>query len=126
MDLGLALNVIVTGIIVVFLALILLILVMWAMGAIITRLTGRKKPEKQIEKSSPAPQAAVVPAPADASVQVEAGIEEEVVAVIMAAVSAMQAESGAPGAFAVKSIRRSREARPAWSVAGLQQNTRPF
>ena len=114
MDFGLALNVIVTGIIVVFLALILLILVMTAMGAVITRLTGSKKPEKQIEKS------------VDASVQVESGIEEEVVAVIMAAVSAMQAESGEPGTFAVKSIRRSREARPAWSVAGLRQNTRPF
>ncbi|MFQ9872788.1 MAG: OadG family protein [Oscillospiraceae bacterium] len=125
MDFCLALNVIVTGIIVVFLALILLILVMTAMGAVITRLTGSKKPEKQIEKSSPAPQAAA-PAPVDASVQVESGIEEEVVAVIMAAVSAMQAESGETGTFAVKSIRRSREARPAWSVAGLQQNTRPF
>ena len=59
--------------------------------------------------------------------QVEDGIEEEVVAVISAAIAAMMSAEGVPaGSYAVKSVKRAREARPAWAMAGMQQNTRPF
>lgn len=53
----------------------------------------------------------------------EAGIPEEVVAAISAAVYMMYGTSGA----AVTSIRRSAQpARSAWAMAGLLENTRPF
>lgn len=56
---------------------------------------------------------------------VQAGIEEETVAAIMAAISCMtEPDSGAR--YVVKSISRSKSERPVWGFAGIQQNTRPF
>lgn len=54
---------------------------------------------------------------------VEDGIGDEIVAVIAAAVAAM---GGSVGGYALRSVRRVKEARPIWAAAGLQQNTQPF
>ena len=52
---------------------------------------------------------------------------DDVIAVISAAIAAVMDEQGIPeGSYTVKSIKRAREARPAWAMAGMQQNTRPF
>ena len=122
MDFNLAVNVIATGLIVVFLALILLIIVMMAMGAAFGNRKNEKKKASVITPKAPE----TTPVPATVPVQSDDGIEEEVVAVITAAISAMMAESGNTSGFVIKNIRRTREARPAWSMAGLQQNTKPF
>ena len=51
-----------------------------------------------------------------------AGIPGEVVAAISAAVASMM--GGKP--FAVRSIKRKKQTRPAWGAAGIVENTRPF
>lgn len=73
-----------------------------------------------VAAGQPVVRAAVQNAPA-----IEAGIDEETVAAIMAAISCMtDSESGTT--YAVRSINRAQSGRPAWCFAGMQQNTRPF
>lgn len=122
---GTVASVVITGIVVVFIALILLILFVSAYGKIfdaINSKAARKAEEKakaeQAAKVQDAPKAAA-PAPV-----VESGIEEETVAVIMAAISAMSSESGKR--LVLKSVKTAKPQRPAWSTAGIAENTRPF
>ena len=117
---SISLTVLLTGLIVVFLVLICLTFIIYLAGAVVHKALGKKKapaPEKNIPALAPAP-VALVEAPA-----VEDGISEEVVAAIAAAVYCVE---GAP-LSAVKSIKRSRSnARSAWGMAGLIENTKPF
>lgn len=110
------------GILVVFTLLILLIIVIGLFGNVAS--IGTKKPKdksaKKADKSAAAPVAAapVAAAPAIRT----AGVPDEIIAVIAAAVASL--EDG--HAYAIRSVRRSQEGRPAWSMAGLMENTRPF
>ena len=120
MDWALAGNVVFSGLVIVFAALLFLIFLVWLMGKIISPFTRKKEDKKKIDlaqKQQPAEsssQAAVI----------EDGIEEEVVAAIMAAVSMTMGEGSS---YTVKSIRRAaKEGRPAWAMAGMIENTRPF
>lgn len=62
-------------------------------------------------------------APVQNAMVVEDGISDEIVAVISAAVAAM---SGTTQGFVLRSVRRAKETRSAWTNAGLAQNTQPF
>ena len=129
MDIGQAFGVLVTGILVVFLVLILLTIIIKIYGTIVHRAgsgksgsTGKGKPElkeiKPVDTKSPVVKAAV-------SVPAAGGIPQEIVAVIAAAVASI--EDGA--SYTVRSIKKSvtpASARNAWSMAGLLENTRPF
>lgn len=116
-------KVVLTGFVVVFAVLILLIFIIKIYGAIVTKAqqTGKKK-KKVIEeqKTVPAPvrPAAAVPAPV-----AKDGVSEEVVAVISAAVATMY---GSPEKARIKSIKKSSGGRSAWANAGVLDNTRPF
>ena len=61
-----------------------------------------------------------------ASVQIETedGISGDVVAAISAAVAVMMSAEGK--SYRIRSVKRVKESRPAWSAAGVQENTRPF
>lgn len=124
-DMQLAVVIIISGLVIVFLALIVLIVMIWAMGKILSSFKKDKKP--QAPKQTPA--APVTPKPAapiaKAQPVAEEGIPGEVVAAISAAVAFMMEETGQSG-FVVKSIKRAREARPVWGLAGITENTRPF
>ena len=74
------------------------------------------------DKEAAAPQPAVSAVPAMPS----AGEDEELIAVITAAVSAVYEGSGK--SYVVKSVRPARRAgeRPVWAAAGLRDNTRTF
>lgn len=124
----LAVNVTVTGLLVVFLALIALTLLIFIMGKIISAVKSPKKPAAPTPPKA-APKTETAPAPAAAAPQmaVEDGVGDEVIAVISAVVAALMDEEGVPaGSYAVRSVKRAREARPIWGFAGMQQNTRPF
>lgn len=99
---------------VVFLLLIILIVMIKKQGDTIQELRSGRPEEK-----GTLPAAAVLPGAA-----VEQGIPEEVVAVIAAAVYAACGASGG----AITGIRRApaQSAFPAWRMAGLLENTRPF
>lgn len=112
--------VVITGLVVVFIGLILLILFVSGLGKLFTIKKKEKKSEKVVVKT---PEEAKPVAPA---VPADDGIESEVVAVIAAAVAAMSAESGKK--LVIRGIRAANnpQRRNAWAYAGLQDNTRPF
>lgn len=114
-------SVVFSGIVVVFVVLVALWLLVAVMGKGLSSLSGRGKKPDPAPKATAAP-AATPPPPAAPMPIVEDGISDEVIAVISAAVAAM----AGPGQLALRSVRRSREARPVWMAAGLEQNTRPF
>ena len=128
---GTVASVVITGICVVFIALILLILFVSIYGKIFVAINKKSaekaKAAKAAEEAAKAKKAEETaksqPAPAAAPV-VEDGIEEETVAVIMAAVAAMEAGSGKK--LVLKSVKTAKPQRPAWSTAGIMENTRPF
>lgn len=128
-DWMLAITVLVTGILVVFLVLILLVLLIALMGKIVGGV-GKQGPSAPSGKASPVPPAtpkAVAPKAQVKPAAQQDDLGEEVIAVISAAIAAIMDEEGVPaGSYTVKSIKRAREARPAWAMAGMQQNTRPF
>jgi sodium pump decarboxylase gamma subunit len=118
---GQAGSVILSGLVIVFLILIILI----AAVELTSRLV--KSAEKKTQAAAPAPVLAppTVAAPAPF---VQAGIEEETVAAISAAVYCCLENAtgaGAP-AYAIKSISRASGVRPVWGFAGMRENTRPF
>ena len=113
-----------TGISVVFLALILLVFVIWLFGKIMDTINAAAQQKKQ---APPAPKAAPQPAPAPQVVEVASdGLSDEIVAAITAAVSAVLAEEGDGKTYEVRSIKRIRNNRRAWGKAAVQENTRPF
>ena len=114
-----------TGILVVFLILAILIFFFWLMGTIFKAVDKSKANKKasaetaKVDVPAPAVEAAPAPAAADDN-------DEELIAVITAAIAAYE-ESGD---FTIKSVRRrgdkNPQARSAWSMAGLNGSMRQF
>ena len=119
---GAAWSVVFTGIIVVFAILVVLVFLCSLLSIVIGGQGKKDKKEGTVQKSEP-PKAAPAPVPAAPAPVVEEGIPGEVVAAISAAVACML---GSDKPFAVRSVKRARESRPAWNAAGIAENTRPF
>ena len=119
MDLGFDVVVTVTGIVLVFLILVLLMAIITLEGKIFDSMNAKKKAAKEAAKApaaqpaAPVQQAAAAPAP-----QVEEGIPGDVVAAIMAAIHAM-----GNGKYTLKAVRRSKNG---WGNAGVNDTTAPF
>ena len=119
MDLGFDVVVTITGIVLVFLILVLLMTIITLEGKIFDSMNAKKKAAKEAAKApaakpaAPVQQAAAAPAP-----QVEAGIPGDVVAAIMAAIHAM-----GNGKYTLKAVRRSKNG---WGNAGVNDTTAPF
>ena len=114
-------KVVLTGFVVVFAMLILLIFIIKIYGAIIQKAqdAGKKSKEAETVAETPAPVVAAPVAPAQAD-----GVSDEVVAVISAAVATMY---GSSEKARIKSIKKSSDGgRSAWAKAGVLDNTRPF
>lgn len=110
------LAVVMTGMIVVFIALILLIAFVSIMGKIFDSVNGKKEKKNNSLTEVAAPKA--FPA-----MEIEDGISDEVVAVIAAAVASMS------GNFALKSVKRvsaKSSRRGAWGVQGIAESTQVF
>ncbi len=119
MDLGFDVVVTITGIVLVFLILILLMAIIMLEGKIFDSMNAKKKAAKEAAKApaaqpaAPVQQAAAAPAP-----QVEEGIPGDVIAAIMAAIHAM-----GNGKYTLKAVRRSKNG---WGNAGVNDTTAPF
>ena len=119
MDLGFYVVVTITGIVLVFLILILLMAIITLEGKIFDSMNAKKKAAKEAAKApaaqpaAPVQQAAAAPAP-----QVEEGIPGDVIAAIMAAIHAM-----GNGKYTLKAVRRSKNG---WGNAGVNDTTAPF
>ena len=118
----------ITGIIVVFLILVILVAILWGMGKLLN-IKIKRKPKAAKAAPAPAPAPAAVAAPASAPV---APAEEyyddddsEIIAVIAAAIAAYGDSEGKQ--YRIASVRkRDRSQRSNWSAAGISENTRPF
>lgn len=118
------------GLSVVFFALLILVIFLYTSGSFFK---AAKPGQKQAEKpkaaapaAKPAPKAAPAAKPAPAA-SAPAEDDSEVIAVIMAAISAMGAADGKQ--YRIKSVRpvvRGGSGRSAWAQAGIADLTRPF
>lgn len=114
--------VVVTGLVVVFLGLVLLILFVWLMGKIFGQINKAKDNKKKA--AAPASEKTEVKAAAPAAPVVEDGISDEVVAVITAAVAAVMGTG-----CTVKSVKKAAaktSRRTAWGAQGISESTRAF
>lgn len=111
----------ISGITIVFLMLVLLVVVIFIFGKIMDNLNGTPKPKK--EKTISPQKAATIAKNAKISVEES---NEDVVAVIAAAVGYLYSDSGVKPV--IRSIKRSNDkaGRSAWATAGVTQNTRAF
>lgn len=113
----------VTGIVVVFLILVLLVFVLWLMGKV---LNIKRKP-KDVPREKPA---AVQSAAPDVSTDPEEEVDwfeddSEIIAVISAAIAAYGEADGKQ--YKIASVKRKEKSlRGNWSAAGIHENTRPF
>lgn len=118
-------RVILTGFVVVFGMLLLLIGIIKLYSFLVMRVQDKTsiKAQKKVKVAQPSDslkKSSLSSAPAVPAV--EEGISEEVVAVIAAAVAAAY---GSKSRVKIKSIRKS-GGRNAWANAGILENTRPF
>lgn len=121
MDLGYDVIVTITGIVLVFLILVLLMAIITLEGKIFDAMNGKKAAAKAASAAKPAApvKQAAAPAPAKAAaLQVEAGIPGDVVAAIMAAIYSMS-----NGKYVLKAVRRGKNG---WGKAGVNDTTAPF
>lgn len=114
----------ITGLLVVFVILAILIFIFWLMGVIFKNID-KSKAEKAKAKAA---ETAAVSAPANDIVEQAEEYEEdddEVIAVISAAIAAYSEQDGKN--YTIRNIRRKDgRTRSAWSLAGIGENTRPF
>lgn len=111
-------NVTLTGLVIVFLALILLVVILSIFSGVFGRV-GKKKAAPRPVETPPAVYNAPAPAPAASD-----GVGDEIVAVIAAAVE--YAYSGTGKKPVIKSVMPSKKDRSAWGAAGVADNTRAF
>lgn len=113
----------VTGLVVVFLILALLVFFLWLMGKIMTI---KRKP-KDSPKTEEVKTASPEPAPQTEAISEIAEYEDddEIIAVISAAIAAYGESEGKQ--YRIASVKRKEKAlRSNWSAAGISENTRPF
>lgn len=121
MDLGYDVIVTITGIVLVFLILVLLMAIITLEGKIFDAMNGKKAAAKAAPKAAAkpaAPAAKPAAAQAPAAPQVEQGIPADVVAAIMAAIYSM-----GNGKYVLKAVRRGKNG---WGKAGVNDTTAPF
>lgn len=109
-------TVVVTGLVVVFIALILLVISISILGKNLKALSKAVKEEKQ--------QSPTIQPVTELKSVTENGIDDEIIAVIAAAISAISSETGKK--LAIRSIKRADRSLNAWGRAGVLENTRPF
>lgn len=117
-----------TGILVVFFILALLIFIFWGMGQIFKALDKKKAAKLEAEKAAKAAEAAKKAESAPVAVEEpeeDYSDDDEIIAVISAAIAAYSEQDGK--SYEIRSIRRKdSRTRSAWSLAGIGENTRPF
>ena len=118
MNLGSDVVITITGIVLVFAILVLLMLIITLEGKIFDSMNAKKAAAKAAAKAPAAKPAAPVQQAAAPAPVVEEGIPGDVVAAIMAAIHAM-----GNGKYTLKAVRRSKNG---WGKAGVNDTTAPF
>lgn len=115
-----------TGILVVFFILAILIFMFWLMGTIFKNIDKSKKAKAEAAKAAAVKAApAPAPAPVEQAAPETVDDDDEIMAVISAAIAAYAEDEGT--AYTIRDVkRRDNRSRSAWSLAGIGENTRPF
>lgn len=123
---GLIGSTVVTGIVIVFLILAILIFFLWAMGKIFQGIENSKKKKKEQQSAQVAPTPVpVVQSVADTIDEEYEEDDDEIIAVISAAIAAYgEAEGKQYRICGVK--KREKSQRSGWSTAGIAENMRGF
>ena len=109
-----------TGILVVFFILAILIFLFWALGKTFQTIDKNRAAKAEAAKKAAAP----APATVEEIVE-EDDNDDEIMAVISAAIAAYAEEEGT--SYTIRDVKkRDKRARSAWSLAGIGENTRPF
>ena len=118
-------EVVLTGFVVVFSVLLLLILIIKIYSTIVVKVTQSGQKTKKIKNNDTSNKVSVEKPLqiSEKNNQEQDGISEEVIAVISAAVATMY---GPQTKTRIKSIKKSNSGRNAWANAGVLENTRPF
>ena len=115
----------VTGILVVFFILALLIFLFWGMGQIFKALDKKKAAKLEAAKAAEAAKQAESAPVVEEESDEDYSDDDEIIAVISAAIAAYSEQDGK--SYEIRSIRRKdSRTRSAWSLAGIGENTRPF
>lgn len=132
LDWGLIGSTVVTGLVIVFLILAILVLFLWLFGKIFKAINDAGDKKAKLKQVSPQ-QAANTRTPASPSLSPAIAQEDddyieedddEIIAVIAAAIAAYGAAEGKQ--YRIASIKRPRSARSGWSSAGIADNMRGF
>lgn len=121
----LAVTLLITGFVVVFLVLMLLIGVIKFYGTTVYNIQNKRREKKALmeeQQRLEKEEQQKANTPAEIAPAESGEIPGEIVAVIAAAVDAVYGKN----AVTVKSVKRSSQNRPVWGTAGLMDNTRPF
>lgn len=113
-----------TGILVVFFILAILIFLFWALGKTFQTIDKNRAAKAEAAKKAAAPAPAAAPATVEEIVE-EDDNDDEIMAVISAAIAAYAEEEGT--SYTIRDVKkRDKRARSAWSLAGIGENTLPF
>ncbi len=118
MDSEFIVTVVITGLVVVFSALILLVIFISIFGKgfkAISKTDTQKETKPKVSKTQQVTEIKPV---------TEKGIDDEIIAVIAATISAISSETGKK--LAIRSIKRADRSVNAWARAGVLENTRQF
>ena len=123
MDLGYDVVVTISGMVLVFLILIILMVIIMLEGKAFNALSNKKRPAAPVAPKPEAPaapqQQAVAPVEPEPQPQVEPGIPGDVIAAIAAAIYALGG-----GKYTLRAVRRAD--RGGWSKAGVSDTTAPL
>lgn len=118
-----SLTVLITGFVVVFVVLLLLIGLVKLYGIIVTSIVANIEKNKEKKFAETKEETVEVKSETTELVDsIQAVDDGELIAVIAAAVDAMYGK----GAVKVKSIKKVPQSRPVWGTAGIIDNTKPF
>lgn len=119
-DWNMGISVTITGLVVVFGMLLLLVFVLFAFGLVFDKTPKKAKPVKEEKKPEPKAVPMVSPSKTESDTQ-----SDEIIAVIAAAVASMYEGSDVKPVIR-RIVKNERRARPAWTSAGVFENTRSF
>lgn len=118
-----SLTVLITGFVVVFAVLLLLIGLVKLYGIIVTSIVTNVEKNKEKKLAETKEETVEIKAETtELTDSIQTVNDGELIAVIAAAVDAMYGK----GAVKVKSIKKVPQSRPVWSTAGIMDNTKPF
>lgn len=122
---GLIGSTVITGIVIVFLILAILIFFLWAMGKIFQTIENSKKKKAEENALVIAVAPAISEAQTDETEIYEENDDDEIIAVISAAIAAYgEAEGKQYRICGIK--KREKSQRSGWSAAGIAENMRSF